>query len=250
MCFTCGEWLIRGTESPREVGAWVPFLYRFWSRRVCQHVSCLGLGFAVCCMARFRDHPQWSCQGNRCTQNFMWRAACRLCGREVPHGLKKKQLETLVEKDERTSRKMRYGRGDRGRGSGGSATHGGGVDPRDAEVRAVRKQLAELQRKTSAPVANVASSSSPSDSERSECTATIAELARMLTDLESMMGASHPASLLLRTQLEEAKTERDGAQPLLEKIQTAEKRFRARQKSVEVSAAKRDQLQLSLQASP
>ena len=96
----------------------------------------------------------------------------------------------------------------------------GGSDPRDGEVRASRKQLAGMQRKTSAkspeaPAAN-ADSSSPFDSEYSECTATIAEMAKMLADLESKMGPSHPASILLRTQLEDAKKERDGAEPLLE----------------------------------
>ena len=80
------------------------------------------------------------------------------------------------------------------------------------------KQVAGLQRKTSAkspeaPAAN-ADSSSPSDSEHSECTATIAEMARMFSDLESKMGPSHPASILLRTQLEGAKKVRDGAKPL------------------------------------
>ena len=81
----------------------------------------------------------------------------------------------------------------------------------------------KIQRKTSAkspeaPAAN-ADSSSPSDSKHSECTAIIAE---MLTDLELKMEPSHPASILLRTQLEEAKKERDGAQPLLEKTRAAE----------------------------
>ena len=66
----------------------------------------------------------------------------------------------------------------------------------------------------------------------------------MLADLESKMGPSHPASVLLRTQLEE----RDGAKPLLEKIQAVEKRLRTRQKAVEASTAKRDQLQHSLHA--
>ena len=70
----------------------------------------------------------------------------------------------------------------------------------------------------------------------------------MLADLESKMGPSHPASILLRTQLQEAKKERHGAEPLLEKIQAAEKRLKARQKAVEASTAKREQLQHSLQA--
>ena len=94
----------------------------------------------------------------------------------MQNALKKKQLEALVEKDERDSRRKRNdkrdrrGRGDRGSGTGRSASRGG-CDPRDAEVRALRKQLAELQRKTSAkspepPAAN-ADSSSPSDSEHS-----------------------------------------------------------------------------------
>ena len=146
----------------------------------------------------------------------MWRATCRECGREVPNGLKKKQLEALVEKDERDSRKMwndkreKRGRGDRGPGSGG-----GFVDPRDAEVRALRRQLAEMQTKTSAkspeaPPPSNSGSASPCDSEQLECTATIAEMAKMFADFESKMGPSHPASILLRTQLEEAKKERDG----------------------------------------
>ena len=48
-------------------------------------------------MAKFRDFPQWTCQGRYCTQNFVWRATCRVCRRDVPKGLKKKQLEALVE---------------------------------------------------------------------------------------------------------------------------------------------------------
>ena len=60
------------------------------------------------------------------------------------------------------------------------------------------------------------------DSDHSERTATIAEMAKMLADPK--MGPSHPASILLRTQLEEAKKERDGAKSLLEKIQAAEQR--------------------------
>ena len=54
-------------------------------------------------------------------------------------------------------------------------------------VRALRKQ-AYMQRKTAAKLAETpeadADSSSPSDRELSECTATIAEMAEMLTDLE------------------------------------------------------------------
>ena len=48
-------------------------------------------------MAKCRDFPQWACQGKCCTQNFMWRATCKVCGRDVPNGLKRKQLEALVE---------------------------------------------------------------------------------------------------------------------------------------------------------
>ena len=48
----------------------------------------------------------------------------------------------------------------------------------------------------------------------------------MLTDLESKMGTLTSHVILLRTQLEEAKKERDGAKPLLEKIQAAEKRLK------------------------
>ena len=62
------------------------------------------------------------------------------------------------------------------------------------------------------------------------------------------MGPSHPASILLRSQFEEAKKERDGAKLLLEKIQAAEKRLRTRQDAVEAATTKRDQLQLSVQA--
>ena len=50
------------------------------------------------------------------------------------------------------------------------------------------------------------------------------------------MGPSLPASILLRTQLEEAKKERDGAKPLLDKIQAAEKRLRTCQKAVEAAS--------------
>ena len=113
----------------------------------------------------------------------------------------------------------------------------GGSDPRDADVRALRKQLAELHRKTSArPEARAANadSSSPSASEHSG----------VHGHDRRKMGPSHPASILLRTQLEEAKKERDGAMPLLEKIQAAEKRLKTQQNST----AKRDQLQHSLQA--
>ena len=113
----------------------------------------------------------------------------------------------------------------RGAGTGRSASRGGS-DPRDAEVRDLWKQVAELQKKISAksPEAFAAERcSSSSGSERSECTATIAEMAKMLSDLESKMGLSHPATILLRNQLEEAKKERDGAEPLLEKIQCSEK---------------------------
>ena len=166
----------------------------------------------------------------------------------MPDGLKKKQLEALVDRDERESRRRRNekryrcGRGDSGSGTGKSASRG----LRDAVVRALRKVLAERQRKASAkppgaPAAN-ADSSSPSDIEDSECTATIAEMAKMLADLESKMGPSHPASMLLRTQLEKAKKQRDGASPFLEKIQAVEKCLTTRQKAVEASTAKRDQL--------
>ena len=55
-------------------------------------------------------------------------------------------------------------------------------------------------------------------------------------------------TILLRTQLEEMKKARDGAKPLLEKIQAAEKHLKTRQKAAQASAAKRDQLQHSLQA--
>ena len=103
-CSICGDWLIHGAESPREVEAWVLFLFHL-GRGVFQNVS--SLGFVECCTAKFRDVPQWACQGKCCTQNFMSRATCRECGRDVPNGLKKKQLEALVEKDERDSRRMR-----------------------------------------------------------------------------------------------------------------------------------------------
>ena len=33
----------------------------------------------------------------------MWKDTCEACGRDVPNGLKKKQLEVLVGKDERDS---------------------------------------------------------------------------------------------------------------------------------------------------
>ena len=79
------------------------------------------------------------------------------------------------------------------------------------------------------------------------CTATVAEMTKLLTDLESKMGPSHPASVLLRTALEEAKKARDGVKPSLEKIQSAEKRLRTHQKAVKGASTKRDQLQLSLQ---
>ena len=68
-------------------------------------------------------------------------------------------------------------------------------------------------------------------------------MAKMLADLESKMGPSHPASILLRAQLEVAKKERDGAKPLLEKIQAAEMRLKTRQKAVEAATARREQLQ-------
>ena len=51
---------------------------------------------------------------------------------------------------------------------------------RSASRRALRKQLGELQRKTSTK-----SPEADSDSELSECTDTIAEMAKMLADLES-----------------------------------------------------------------
>ena len=96
----------------------------------------------------------------------------------MPNGLNKMQLEALAEKDGQDSRKKRHDKReerDRGAGAGGSATRGGSGDPRDAEVRALRKQFAELQRRTSAKspkaLAAFADSSSPSDSEHSECTA-------------------------------------------------------------------------------
>ena len=147
-----------------------------------------------------------------------------------------------MDKDERDSRKERNGkrnrrgRGDKGTGTGRSVSRGG-IDPRDAEVRALSKQVAALQKKTSvkapeAPAAND-DSSTPSDSE--------------LSELESVMGPSHPATFLLRTQLEEAKKERDDSKPLLE-IQALEKRLKKRQRAVEAATAKRDQLQHSLQA--
>ena len=78
--------------------------------------------------------------------------------------------------------------------------------------------------------------------------ATTAEMAKMLADLEWKMGPSLPASILVRTQLEEAKMERDGAEPLLEKIQAAEKPLKTHLDAVEALTAKRDHLQHSLQA--
>ena len=50
-------------------------------------------------MAKFRDCPQWTCQGKCYTKNFMWRATCWACGRDVPKGLEKKRLEALVERE-------------------------------------------------------------------------------------------------------------------------------------------------------
>ena len=82
----------------------------------------------------------------------------------------------------------------------------------------------------------------PSDRGHSECTATVAEMAKMLADLESKMGPSHSASILLRSQLKEAKLERDGAKPLLEKILTAEKRLRTQRTAVEAATTKSRQL--------
>ena len=95
-----------------------------------------------------------------------------------------------------------------------------------------------MRRKTSVKSAETLAMT---ESEQSECTATITGMAKMLTDLESKMGTSHPPSL----------RQRDGAKPLLGKIQAAEKKsLRTRQKAVEASTTKRDQLQLSLQAVP
>ena len=80
-----------------------------------------------------------------------------VCGREVPNGLKKMQLEALVEKDERESprkrndKRNRRGRGDTGFGAGRSASRGGG-DPRTDHQETVGRN---------------ADSSSPSDSEHS-----------------------------------------------------------------------------------
>ena len=125
---------------------------------------------------------------------------------------------------------------------------------RDAEVRDLRKQLAELQRKTSAKSPpwllrrRTLTPHRPLTASTLSARPRSAEMAKMLADLESKMVPSHPASILLRTQLEEAKKERDGAKPLLEKIQAAEKRLKTRQKAVEAATAKGDQLQQSLQA--
>ena len=87
-------------------------------------------------MARYRDHPQWACQGK-----------CRT--------LKKKQLEALVEKDACDSRSKRHDK----------------HDTRDTS--ADRKQEAELQRKTAAKSAGrdpeaSADPLSPSEREQSE----------------------------------------------------------------------------------
>ena len=150
-----------------------------------------------------------------CTQNFMWRATFRVCGRDVPNGLKKEQLEELVETDERDSRKKRIDKRDK-RGELEGLCRAVAATCVMLKCGPFGKQLAELQRKTSMkshePPAN-ADSSSPSDNEHSEYTATIAEMAKMLADLDSKMGPSYPASILLCTQLEEAKQERDGAKP-------------------------------------
>ena len=70
----------------------------------------VSLSAAWLSFATFLNEP---CQGNCCTQNFMWRATCRVCGRDVPNGLKMKQLEALVEKDERDSRRKRNDKRDR-----------------------------------------------------------------------------------------------------------------------------------------
>ena len=52
----------------------------------------------------------------------------------------------------------------------------------------------------------------------------------------------HPASFVLRTQLEEAMKGHDGAKSSMERSQSAEQRFSSRQKAVEAATTKHDQL--------
>ena len=100
-------------------------------------------------------------------------AISRECGHEVPNVLKRKHLEALVEKDERESRRKRK-------------------MTSVSDVALLRRMLTPRR---------------PSNSEHSGCTATSAEMVKMLADVESKIGPSHPASILLRTELEEVKKE-------------------------------------------
>ena len=183
----------------------------------------------------------------------MWSATCRECEREVPNGLKKKQLEALVEKDERDSRKRRHDTREKREATKvlelvgplravaaatrvmqqyGPSISGHGWRkscgrPRRGLPRLLRRTLTHRLPPTAS----------------TECTATVEKVAKVLTDLDPRATRRFSCA-----QLEESKKERNDAQPLLGKIQAAEKRLRTRQEAEEASTAKRDQLQLSLQA--
>ena len=113
----------------------------------------------------------------------------------------------------------------------GAATACGGGDLCEAEVRALSKQAVELQRKPlRCWLTHEASADPRSERASSERTSATAEVARVLADLESTMGPSpsNRASVLLRTQLEQTKKDRD-------------------EKAVEAATTKRDQWPVSLQ---
>ena len=102
-CSICDDWSILGTESPREVGAWV-----LWTRRVSKTlVVWVYLCVAWLSFASFLNRV-----------SAVRRTSCgvpRAGYADVTcfHKLKKKQLEALVETDERDARKERNGKRDR-----------------------------------------------------------------------------------------------------------------------------------------
>ena len=115
----------------------------------CLYVSCLG--FVVRCMARYRDHPQWVCRGRRCMQTSRGEPRAGNVDKRCRTGSRRSRSMVLVEIDSRLPEANRHDKRDRGAGARGSAGRGcGGCDPRDAEVPALSKHVAEMQRKTTA----------------------------------------------------------------------------------------------------
>ena len=139
--------------------------------------------------------------------------------------------------DARDTQRKRYdkkNKRDRGAGAGGAAARGGGGD---AEVRAFRKQLVEMQRKTTAKSAETLASNAHGN-----------DHGKVLTDLFSKMGSSRPSSILLRTQVEETKQRARWCAVVAGEDPGRGEAAQNATEAVDAATTKRDRLQLSLQA--